>query len=112
MGRAAFNRTGIVVCAYLIQECGMSVQQALAAFAAARPPGVKHEKFVVEVRPAPLSFLCYDSSPTQLCTPGGNQAAFPLFCDRLVPAPCILPCSPLTAWLFCELGLRLRSLAM
>lgn len=33
----------------------MSVQQALSAFAAARPPGVKHEKFVVEVRLAALS---------------------------------------------------------
>ena len=40
-----------MVCAYLILVCGLSVQEALANFAAARPPGVKHEKFVVEVRP-------------------------------------------------------------
>lgn len=46
---AGFNRTGFVVCAYLIQVLGLSVPEALAAFADARPPGVKHEKFVVEV---------------------------------------------------------------
>ncbi|BDA42763.1 probable mRNA-capping enzyme at N-terminal half [Coccomyxa sp. Obi] len=44
-----FNRTGFVVCAYLIQVCRLNVQEALAAFGAARPPGVKHEKFVVEL---------------------------------------------------------------
>ena len=48
--RTGFNRTGFVVCAYLVLVCGLSVQEALANFAAARPPGVKHEKFVVEVR--------------------------------------------------------------
>ena len=47
---SGFNRTGFVVCAYLILVCGLSVQEALANFAVARPPGVKHEKFVVEVR--------------------------------------------------------------
>lgn len=39
-----------MVCAYLVLVCGLSVQEALTNFAAARPPGVKHEKFVVEVR--------------------------------------------------------------
>jgi len=39
-----------VLCAYLIQVCGLTVDEALASFAAARPPGVKHEKFVAEVR--------------------------------------------------------------
>lgn len=42
---AGFNRTGFVVCSYLIEHCGLSVEQALASFARARPPGVKHEKF-------------------------------------------------------------------
>lgn len=46
---AGFNRTGFVVCAYLIQVCRLNVQEALAAFGTARPPGVKHEKFVVEL---------------------------------------------------------------
>lgn len=44
-----FNRTGFVVCAYLCQACGMSVDEALESFAEARPPGVKHGKFVDEL---------------------------------------------------------------
>eukprot|EP00887_Chlorella_sp_A99_P000324 scaffold13.g324.t1 len=44
-----FNRTGFVVCSYLCQACGLTVQQALDSFAAARPPGVKHEKFIAEL---------------------------------------------------------------
>lgn len=48
---AGFNRTGFVLCAYLIQVCGLTVEDALGSFAAARPPGVKHEKFVAEVLP-------------------------------------------------------------
>lgn len=38
-----------MVCSYLIEECGFAVDTALAAFAAARPPGVKHEKFHQEL---------------------------------------------------------------
>lgn len=44
-----FNRTGFVVCSYLCQACGMTVPEALESFAAARPPGVKHGKFVDEL---------------------------------------------------------------
>lgn len=44
-----FNRTGFVVCSYLCQACGLTVDQALESFAAARPPGVKHEKFIREL---------------------------------------------------------------
>lgn len=44
-----FNRTGFVVCSYLVQALGMSVDEALAAFEEARPPGVKHERFVQEL---------------------------------------------------------------
>jgi alpha-glucan,water dikinase len=39
-----FNRTGFVVCSYLIESCGLSVEEALNSFASSRPPGVKHEK--------------------------------------------------------------------
>ena len=46
---AGFNRTGFVVCSYLVQALGMSVNEALAAFEEARPPGVKHERFVKEL---------------------------------------------------------------
>ena len=44
-----FNRTGFVVCSYLCQALGMTVEQALEVFAEARPPGVKHGKFVDEL---------------------------------------------------------------
>ncbi|KAL3161159.1 hypothetical protein ABBQ38_009530 [Trebouxia sp. C0009 RCD-2024] len=44
-----FNRTGFVVCSYLVQALGMSVNEALAAFEQARPPGVKHQRFVNEL---------------------------------------------------------------
>jgi len=44
-----FNRTGFVVCSYLCQVCGMTVPEALESFAQARPPGVKHGKFVDEL---------------------------------------------------------------
>jgi protein-tyrosine phosphatase len=44
-----FNRTGFVVCSYLCQARGLSVHEALRAFAVARPPGVKHAKFVGEL---------------------------------------------------------------
>ena len=41
-----FNRTGFVVCSYLCQACGLTVDEALKSFQMARPPGVKHGKFV------------------------------------------------------------------
>lgn len=44
-----FNRTGFVVGSYLCQACGLTVAEALESFANARPPGVKHEKFVNEL---------------------------------------------------------------
>lgn len=34
-----FNRTGFVLCVYLIEELGMTADQALQAFARSRPPG-------------------------------------------------------------------------
>ena len=45
-----FNRTGFVLCCYLIEMCGLSADAALANFAAARNPGVKHERFKVALR--------------------------------------------------------------
>ena len=40
-----FNRTGFVLCCYLVEKCGLSADQALQAFAEARKPGVKHDRF-------------------------------------------------------------------
>ncbi|KAK9822069.1 hypothetical protein WJX74_004729 [Apatococcus lobatus] len=62
-----FNRTGFVVCSYLIQACGLSVEAALAAFAAARPPGVKHEQFVAELHSR------YPAASSR-CSTGGDMA--------------------------------------
>lgn len=53
-----FNRTGFVVCAYLIQHAGLTVDAALASFAAARPPGVKHEAFITELHRRCVSSCC------------------------------------------------------
>ncbi|GMH36228.1 hypothetical protein BSKO_04096 [Bryopsis sp. KO-2023] len=52
-----FNRTGFILSSFLVERRGYSVGEALAAFAKARSPGVKHEKFKSE--------LCsrYGSSP-------------------------------------------------
>lgn len=44
-----FNRTGFVVCCLLVELYGLTVDDALAAFAHARPPGVKHERFRAEL---------------------------------------------------------------
>ncbi|KAJ3150609.1 hypothetical protein HDU89_003017 [Geranomyces variabilis] len=43
------NRTGFVVCAYLIERNGCTVAQALAHFQEARPPGIKHIHFKDEL---------------------------------------------------------------
>jgi hypothetical protein len=59
-----FNRTGFVVCAYLCQACGMSVDEALESFAEARPPGVKHGKFVDELY-SRYGFKNRNMSPTE-----------------------------------------------
>jgi hypothetical protein len=44
-----FNRTGFVVCCFLIEYCNLSVDEALAAFGSARPPGVRHRDFREEL---------------------------------------------------------------
>lgn len=44
-----FNRTGFVVVSLLVERWRMTVDAALDAFAKARPPGVKHERFRVEL---------------------------------------------------------------
>lgn len=40
-----YNRTGFFIASYLISRNGYSIQQALDEFAAAKPPGIKHEHF-------------------------------------------------------------------
>ena len=69
--RAGFNRTGFVVCSYLVQACGLAVDEALEAFAAARPPGVKHERFVAELHERYAH--CGTQSHSGSTSPTGHQ---------------------------------------
>ncbi|TDZ29040.1 mRNA-capping enzyme [Colletotrichum spinosum] len=41
-----FNRTGYFVVCYLIERCGMGVQEAIDTFAKARPNGIRHAHFL------------------------------------------------------------------
>lgn len=41
-----YNRTGYLICSYLIERCKMDVEEALEDFRKAKPPGIKHEHFV------------------------------------------------------------------
>ena len=57
-----------MVSAYLIQVCRLSVQEALACFGSARPPGVKHEKFVVELSRCAVDTSLTAERPTLMLT--------------------------------------------
>lgn len=41
-----YNRTGLMICAYLIEEFGCTVKEALERFRLARPPGIKHQNYI------------------------------------------------------------------
>ena len=41
-----FNRTGFVICCWLIEEEGYGVKAALEAFRVARPNGIRHVHFI------------------------------------------------------------------
>lgn len=41
-----FNRTGFLICSYLIERLGWSVPEAIEGFRAARAPGIKHPHFI------------------------------------------------------------------
>ncbi|KAI1700641.1 haspin like kinase domain-containing protein [Ditylenchus destructor] len=45
-----FNRTGFMICAYLIEVLGHDVTQAVTTFAKRRPNGISNEEFVDELR--------------------------------------------------------------
>ena len=40
-----FNRTGYFIVCYLVERCGFTVEDAMAAFAEARPNGIRHQHF-------------------------------------------------------------------
>ena len=41
-----FNRTGLMICAYMIAKQNISVSEALGRFKKARPPGIKHQNYI------------------------------------------------------------------
>ncbi|CDK24946.1 unnamed protein product [Kuraishia capsulata CBS 1993] len=41
-----FNRTGYLVCCYLVEKCGWDVADALEGFRKSREPGIKHPHFI------------------------------------------------------------------
>ncbi|XP_055338214.1 mRNA-capping enzyme-like [Paramacrobiotus metropolitanus] len=55
-----FNRTGFLICAYLVEVCDYSVEDAIEKFAQARPPGIYKEDY--------LQTLCrrYHADPDDL----------------------------------------------
>lgn len=61
-----FNRTGFVLCSFLCQALGLSVEDALDSFAAARPPGVKHVKFINELKSRYGDVRSSSSSPEHI----------------------------------------------
>lgn len=55
----------------LVEELGFTIDQALAAFAAARPPGVKHQHFIDALRARYGGGDC-DASPTTSTSAGSS----------------------------------------
>jgi len=41
-----YNRTGFFIASYLIEKEGYRCEDALDEFAAAKPPGIKHDHFI------------------------------------------------------------------
>lgn len=41
-----FNRTGFLICCYLVERLGWSVKEAVEGFKNAKPPGIKHPHFI------------------------------------------------------------------
>jgi protein-tyrosine phosphatase len=41
-----FNRTGLMICAFLISKLKISVSEAIRRFKIARPPGIKHQNYI------------------------------------------------------------------
>lgn len=54
-----YNRTGYFIVCYLVERCGFGVQQAIDAFAKARPKGIRHSHFKDQL------FLRYSELRTQ-----------------------------------------------
>jgi mRNA-capping enzyme len=58
-----FNRSGFLICAYLVEKLDYSVDMAVALFAEARPPGIYKEEYVREL------FARYADDPSMVLPP-------------------------------------------
>ncbi|XP_056337148.1 mRNA-capping enzyme [Danio aesculapii] len=81
-----FNRTGFLVCAYLVEKMDWSIEAAVAAFAQARPPGIYKGDYLkelfrrygdVEDAPAapPLPEWCFDEDEEEDGDEDGSASA-------------------------------------
>ncbi|KAK2884298.1 hypothetical protein Q8A67_017935 [Cirrhinus molitorella] len=81
-----FNRTGFLICAYLVEKMDWSVEAAVAAFAQARPPGIYKADYLKELfrrygdvedaPPAPaLPEWCFEDEEDEGVDDDGNAIA-------------------------------------
>ncbi|XP_052390804.1 mRNA-capping enzyme [Carassius gibelio] len=81
-----FNRTGFLMCAYLVEKMDWSIEAAVAAFAQARPPGIYKADYLKELfrrygdvedaPPAPaLPEWCFDDEEDEDVDDDGNAVA-------------------------------------
>ncbi|XP_044283809.1 mRNA-capping enzyme isoform X2 [Varanus komodoensis] len=75
-----FNRTGFLICAFLVEKLDWSIEAAVATFAQARPPGIYKGDYLKELFrrygdaedapvPPPLPEWCFDEEEDN-CSPG------------------------------------------
>lgn len=67
-----FNRTGFLLISYLVERKNWDVNAAIAAFAESRPPGIKHQNFVDELRRR------YTTTPEQPSPPLMRERTLPI----------------------------------
>ena len=62
-----FNRTGFLICSYLVERLGYGVGESLDAWKSARSPGIKHNHFKEEL------FLRYERTPKSSLPTSANS---------------------------------------
>ncbi|DBA02927.1 TPA: hypothetical protein N0F65_005954 [Lagenidium giganteum] len=78
------NRTGYLVVSYLVKRCALTVGAALAAFAAARPPGLIKHMYVQELYRllGPSEEVQLPELPTWAAAKYGKRADTPVPCSQ------------------------------
>ncbi|XP_060092942.1 mRNA-capping enzyme isoform X2 [Heteronotia binoei] len=82
-----FNRTGFLICAFLVEKLDWSIEAAVATFTQARPPGIYKADYLKELfrrygdvedapAPPPLPEWCFDEEEDDDddCTPGTQES--------------------------------------